>query len=140
METQVGWYIPQKVIYFIYPQKLSVEMLENLLDKVTQMLNEVDHPIYVISNTTILKSYPVSIHHLKSVIMLIKHPNYIAININTNRAITFMSSIVPKMLGTNLQVKDVPNIEKAIDYIKSKDSSIDWTLANKSVLLSEAYH
>lgn len=138
MQSKVGWYIPQKIIYIEYPSNLDVSTLIHLQEQVIVLLNEVDHPVYVVSNLTNIETYPVNVSQIKTVVELIRHPNNIAINVNKNRAIKFISSMVPKLLRSQLPMKDFLSIREAVAYIKSQDSSIDWSSANKDLADLEA--
>ena len=136
MAYRIGWYIEGRIIFSKLWGTQSREDGTRVNYDLSKLLNSSDvENVYIIVDSGELEnSPPPSMALLSSTFTALRHPNlswFIAVG-----RVSMMNNIMGIMLGQlfRLKYRKIATIEQALDFIRSRDKTIDWSLADPTVI------
>jgi hypothetical protein len=117
MPIQYNWILENEILILKYSNPTS-EDVHQLNDDMMSLLNTLDSPIYLVSDTTEIGKFPTSLVELKSNAAFLRHPNLrmiISVGMASNPMVVFMAKALSSLVG--VRFFDSSSVEEALEII-----------------------
>ena len=135
MAHQVAWYIDQQVLYLATWGTVDTEELEVILSALFGMVDESDHPkIHLIVDDAQVQTQ-ISIAGAIPILRRYYKPRFGWVGTigKTSAVIRLITGVLSQVMGMRLH--RFPTIADALVFLKEYDKTLNWDIADQSVLL-----
>lgn len=131
----VRWYVPQKIVYFGWPEHVTLATIEQVSSEGCTLLDQVDSPAYILNDARFVKTFPIDIRRVRTGMTFLQHPNLDwLVSVTSNGMVTLMANTVPQIF-TNVKNAAFGDVDLALRKLRMVDQAIDWSVADENVLL-----
>jgi|GEM_PF-6708216 len=121
---EVRWIIQNRVVLLYTGSHLVMEDNVEINHQVEVLLNEVNHPVHLISDTSELKSFPINVVKLIEVYSFLKHPNFeIGVQVSSSPMIRFLTRAITRPFKS-YPFKIVASREEALELLYQLDETL----------------
>ena len=129
MSFQVEWLVKQQIILARDSGEITVDLLAMQDVQIIELLAESrqNNLTHVIVDLRAVTKFPTNIGEINQYANTRKQANlgWILV-VNDNRLIRFVANVVTQL--TKTRFRNFDSMEEAIDFLKTQDSTIDWSL------------
>jgi hypothetical protein len=136
MAYELQWCVEGRVIQAIYSENVTVEDVQQANEQAVQMFQQSGQPpIHLMFDLRPASRVPVNLVKLRQASTIFTQDQMLGwlVAITNNPALTFVASVVPQIM-TRKQYHVVPSADAALNFLRKQDPSIDWALADTSLL------
>ncbi|MBA3868583.1 MAG: hypothetical protein H0X30_05480 [Anaerolineae bacterium] len=134
METKLGWYIKDRVIFHRPVGDQPIEVIQHNNDMLIKLMDKGEAPIHVIVDARYATKLPTSLLKLSNAASFLSHPSLGWLTtISNNPVITFIAGIIPQISSWQLY-RVFSDLETSISFLKEKEPQLDWSTTNHQLI------
>ena len=134
METKLGWYIKDRVIYHRPVGDQPIDVVQRNNDLVIKLMDKGQAPVHIIVDARYATKLPTSLLKLSNAASFLSHPSLGWLTtISTNPIVTFIAGIIPQISSWQ-RYRIFSDVETSIIFLKEQEPQLDWSSANDELL------
>lgn len=140
MALYVDWLIPGRVLYVVWPQDITWDILAETSDVLLACLDESAEPVHVVGDARFADEVQVLNLGLRREKNVIEHDMLgWTISIAHRAALEMLGNALPQHMKVSLY-RSFETVDDALVFLNLQDETLDWDTANHDVIPASAYH
>ncbi|NDJ62855.1 MAG: hypothetical protein GYB67_17170 [Chloroflexi bacterium] len=142
MPCEIGWYIPERVIWQRFYGVVTSEELAEHSARSAEYIMAGTAPVHILVDATEIAKYPGNLKQLTDSANYASDTNkvgFVAHASTSNQLMRFLASLMTQMLVRNVQFRAFETVDAALAFLIDRDTTLDLQAA-RSDLLESATH